>query len=369
MISPGKGNEKPSVKPSTEPKTTEPKTTEPRSTTSQSSVRKRRAMPANSSAILTIKQSLKARVLEKLREKKKPIKHLFQQLFASNNVVSRPTRFTKGLVKFLDSVGYLRCGTVHATCFLVSEDMVVTNYHVVDKILKARTSSTPDDHSKIHVYFRYEVQDFPANGYELKELPFQENIFGRKLDYAFLHLKHRVKMETLGQLVSCNVPMRGKVCIVGHPNGKEKQEEMCAIIPLDEKTRNCEIERRFRESVFNCLTNQSSCALAYIGQTCAHSYQSALQEICNEEKTLTYDVGSMFEGASGAPVFDMKCNIVALHTGGFRVQETSIVEYGITFEAIIRHLKETGYLEFVRRHFPSRSDEDMAMRSLLIGGY
>ena len=393
MISPGKGNDEPNVQPSAQPKF---------------AYRKSIAVPANSSAKpVPVKESLRSRVLKKIadleQQRGKSNKPL-EQLFASNNVVSRPTRFTKCLFQYLDSIGYLKCGTVHATCFLVSEDMVVTNMHVVDNILKARKSSTPEDHSEIYVCFCFEGSNFPRNDYKLKPLTFDKNILCRQLDYAFLHLQNHVQKETaklkplnfgkgvlfgrqleypffhlqnpvqketvktLGQLVSCNVPEQGKICIVGHPNGKEKQEEMCAIIPLSENTRGWELDKRFRESELQCKNNKSSCALAYIGQTsqtCAHSHQSALQQVCSEDKALTYDVGSMFEGASGAPVFDMKCNIVALHTGGFRVRETSIVEYGITFDAIIRHLKGNGHTNFVREHFPSCLNEDMPDEDIL----
>jgi hypothetical protein len=67
----------------------------------------------------------------------------------------------------------------------------------------------------------------------------------------------------------------------------------------------------------------------------------------------------MFEGSSGAPVFDMKCNIIALHTAGFRVGISSIVEYGVTFQAIIEDLKASEHSQFVREHFPSCYGEPM----------
>ena len=55
----------------------------------------------------------------------------------------------------------------------------------------------------------------------------------------------------------------------------------------------------------------------------------------------------------------MKLRIVALHSGGFRLGQTSVVEYGMTFDAIIRNLKATGHSEFVCEHFSHCSDDDM----------
>ena len=84
-----------------------------------------------------------------------------------------------------------------------------------------------------------------------------------------------------------------------------------------------------------------------------------LQALCSDENALTYDAGSMFEGSSGAPVFDINRRIVALHSGGFRLGQTSVVEYGVTFDAIIRNLKATGHSEFVRKYFSHCSDDDI----------
>jgi hypothetical protein len=55
----------------------------------------------------------------------------------------------------------------------------------------------------------------------------------------------------------------------------------------------------------------------------------------------------------------MQCNIVALHTLGFRLEETSIIEAGVTFKAIIDHLQATGKSNFAQRYFPCCCDEDM----------
>ena len=285
--------------------------------------------------------------------------------FSNNNVVARSVRFTKALAKFYDSVGFLKCGTITATCFLVSKDMIATNWHVVDEILKASRSSTLDDHSEVYVHFDYEDNGKKfnlENGCKLKPVSYRENKISKDLDYALLFLETPVEqVKTLGEFVLCAVPDQGKVCIVGHPNGNEKQDELCAILPMHDGQRSLELERKYQEGERQCRSSPASCTLVSFARKCVHSYQPQLQNLCHQSGTMTYHVGSMGKGASGAPVFDMKCNIVALHTGGFAVDDgnSSIVEYGITFQSIIQHLQRTESLAFVKKHFPCSLFEDM----------
>ena len=286
----------------------------------------------------------------------KSLEKLTKVQYANHNVISRPVRFTKALCELYDSIGFLQCGTVFATCFLVSDDMIATNWHVVNDILKARRSSLPADHSTVSVHFDHEnyknIRVPLPNGHKVKNLSSKYNIICQPLDYALLYLEKRVERKTLGEFVQCKVPQQGIVCVVGHPGGKEKQDELCPILPLHLE-RSLELESRFDKGELHCKNNQSDCALSYAGQKCVHYHQSKLQKLCEEEKALTYDVGSFFHGASGSPVFDMMGNIVALHTGGFEVGKTSIVEFGVTFEAIIKDLKAKKGLPFVEKHFPN----------------
>jgi hypothetical protein len=254
------------------------------------------------------------------------------------------------------------CGTVQATGFLVSNDMIVTNWHVVRDIEDARKSSTPFDHSEVRVYFHHEENGVPlfnGNGHMLKPLSYEGNVICDQLDYSFLFLEECVEgILVLGDRVIGKVPEQGKVCVVGHPRGETKQEELGLILPLHNGRRLVELQKRYNENEVNCRINPSGCAMANEGkatQICVHSLeqQTYLQKLATSESVITYDVGSMFEGSSGGPVFDMKGNIVALHTGGFRTPISSIVEYGVTFKKIIANLKESGRSQFVREHFSS----------------
>ena len=280
--------------------------------------------------------------------------------FANHYVVGRPASFTKKLSLLLDSIGYLECGDVYGTCFLVSTDLIVTCRHVVKMIETARGASSSTDHSRVFVYFDYEDNRSAkplSNGYELLPLDHPRNVWSEALDYAFLFLKpqspeKRLKVHPLGKYVTRKVPMRGNVSIAGHPFGYIKQDELCPILPAHDDGRYRELQRRVRQEEEVCKADSSSCVLSsrMPNTKCVHMYRRNIEELCGEKKALTYDVGSFFEGSSGSPVFDMNCEIVALHTGGFRLRNTSILEYGVTFDAIIEDLKECNRDDFVTNH-------------------
>ena len=269
--------------------------------------------------------------------------------FANQNVMSRPVRFTRALNELYGSIGYLWCGHITASCFLINNEMVATNWHVVDAIQKSRRASLPYNFSEVYVHFDYEFEGSPPTESEHKLRPFltEGNVMGQELDYAFLLLEEFIEgRKTLGELVRCNVPEQGKLCICGHPGGAEKADELCPIMPFYKDRRSPELERRLDEqqyltefSVFMCHEN--------------------VRTLSGGPTNLTYDVGSMFQGSSGSPVFDMCLNIVALHTKGFSVEGANIVEAGITFNGIIKDLEARGMSEFVRECFPYCWDDDM----------
>ncbi len=220
--------------------------------------------------------------------------------FANHSVVARPIRITKTLVELCDSIGFLECGGITATCFLLSKGMIATNSHVVKKIKTARKSSTPHDHSEAYVYFDHEKIKRPlSGGHKLRPFSYPGNIISKQLDYALLCLEDYIEEKLpLGPFVRCSVPDQGNVCIVGHPNGEEKQEELCPILPLHEGRRSSEIERRLAE-------NEQRYGNSPLVST-VYMYCPNVRKLYGDKAHLTYDVSGMFEGSSGAPVFDMR---------------------------------------------------------------
>lgn len=280
--------------------------------------------------------------------------------FANKHVQTRPVLFSKALCPCYNSIGYLECGSVQATCFLISSRIILTNCHVVHDILKARTSSTHINHYDVFVYFQYEKHGEKGRCYKLMPIDDKNNIMSEELDYAFLYLQDNLTWKkTLGRCVRCKVPDLGNTCIVAHPCGLEKKEELCPILPLCENRRYLELKRRVAKRVQECVKNPAGCTVTASGKNCVHRFLKGLQDLCRNESVMTYDVGSMFEGSSGAPVFDMCVNIVALQSRGFRLEDTSVVEVGITFKAIIYDLLARGFSHFVQQNFPHCWDENM----------
>jgi hypothetical protein len=84
------------------------------------------------------------------------LKKLANIQFANHGVIARPIRITRTLVELSASVGFLICGSITATCFLVKRNMIVTNGHVVTRIKEARRESNAYDHSEVLVHFDHE---------------------------------------------------------------------------------------------------------------------------------------------------------------------------------------------------------------------
>ncbi|XP_046846229.1 serine protease FAM111A-like isoform X2 [Xenia sp. Carnegie-2017] len=259
-----------------------------------------------------------------------------QVKFSNKNVITRPVDFSKNICKLYDSVGYLKYGdSVQATCFLVSQKIVATNYHVAKDIQDALTSSLPgnEPNSKVSVIFNYEKANVSFDVHKSYEIKTPFNLaMDESLDFAFLQLKQPVKVMPLGEYVRCNVPSNGIVSIVGHPNGQRKQEELCSILSCDD------LQNRGRE-----------CGLHYVnGELDVIDF---LKRAENGE-ILPYDVGKMFNGSSGSPIFDMNCHVIGIHTGDFPINNSKI-EYGTTFGAIIERLKsfQEGK-KFIKEMFP-----------------
>ena len=247
---------------------------------------------------------------------------------------ARPVAVSKLIHNFFDSVGYIRCGSVEATCFLVSNAMIATSYHVIAMMEKTGQSQ----YSNAFAYFNYEKhgeKNSLSNGYKLRPLSYEGNVMSEEFDYAFLFLEDFLQETlTLGQFVKCKEPQEGNMFIIGHPNGDAKKDEICPILPLHE------LENRLADPSF-------------------YLCRSEIRNLYHDESALSYDVGCMFEGSSGSPVFDMDGSIVAIHTLGYRFGARNVMEVGLKCRAFIDDLERRGLLEFVAEHFPFCYVENM----------
>lgn len=61
------------------------------------------------------------------------------------------------------------------------------------------------------------------------------------------------------------------------------------------------------------------------------------------ENKFTYH-SCFFHGSSGSPVFDVDCNLIGIHSGGFKYKDEgpktwSVMEYGFTMQPILDNIK------------------------------
>ncbi|CAB4041826.1 Hypothetical predicted protein [Paramuricea clavata] len=71
-----------------------------------------------------------------------------------------PARITETLAVARKSVGYIRCGDYSGTCFLLTENAIITCKHVINQIAALRSETTdPELYRTIFVNFDY---DYPG---------------------------------------------------------------------------------------------------------------------------------------------------------------------------------------------------------------
>ena len=284
-----------------------------------------------------------------------------REQFASRKNVARPAKLSKHIADIFPSVGRIVCGTIHATCFLVTEDMVITNNHVAEDIQKCQLDhSDRDGHQLITIDFDFDEpgQSNASGAIEVARLDDPRNIRSEALDYAFLALKSKPEGKIpLGDKVKRHVPESGRLVIVGHPEGREKLHNTCTIIPKEE------VRQRVQKEETKCLENPQEC-YQNNNRVNNNHFDDPIKSIgVYNDVIISYDTSNMFHGSSGSPVINMSGEIVAIHRGGFilteSATETSLFEYGFTFEAIINDLIGNGFSDEVKSFFPFCEIEKM----------
>ena len=269
----------------------------------------------------------------KRNEYQKEISQNARKQFSNRTNVARPAKLSKYIADIYPSVGQIVCGTIRATCFLVTEDIVITNNHVVEAILNGRKSDLAAYRS-ITIDFDFDAprQSNATGGIEVASLDDARNIRNEALDYAFLALESKPEGKTpLGNKVKKHVPQSGLVAIVGHPGGFEKLDDTCTIIPRAEVSNHVDL------SCVECIHVKN------------HAKNSGATSITS------YLTSSMFDGSSGSPVINMSGEIVAIHCCGCTREENGdeicLLNYGFTFEAIIADVKDKDE-EKMKHFFP-----------------
>ena len=278
---------------------------------------------------------------------------------SKNSSTKIPMRLVKLLSTYAKSIGQIACGRIRGTCFLVTDELVMTNQHVFMDITGVR-QERQDPILPITVSFDYyhHKQREHVITIQLEEVqdPRLEN---SSLDYKFLRLKENRSLANrvpLGSLVRSRPPRERRlqadlVVIIGHPGGNKMHQETCAVvgsrswIQKMKKRQACEV------------TRQRQMNAAYTGM---HMTSGDLLHHNEEYRNcLPYDT-SLFSGASGSPVFDLNGNIIAMHTQGYTLKvaggKCSLMQFGVQFRAICEDLERKRI--DVEGYFPNYNSEE-----------
>ena len=218
-----------------------------------------------------------------------------------NASTKRPAILNGTLTSYMRSIGHIKCGSVGGTCFLVTDVLVITNYHVYRMIEKEREKPR-NSNLPITVLFDYLTKQME----KVVEVEVDEEqdpkLANPYLDYKFFRLKQNERIKgrvPLGPMVRNWQLSDGRVVILGHPEAMEMQDEVCVVVG------HRAMKKRIRErhELFNGV----------------HMTNEQLLKIENYQGRLSYDT-TFFSGASGSPVIEMNGNIVAMHTQGYLLE-------------------------------------------------
>uniref|UniRef100_A0A8C2B9P3 Serine protease n=1 Tax=Cyprinus carpio TaxID=7962 RepID=A0A8C2B9P3_CYPCA len=269
---------------------------------------------------------------EKL-ENKSDVQKFFRAEYGKSVENFLKVKKVKQLMKLSDSVCQIRQeGSALGTGFLLFDRYVLTNAHVIGET----TDVTKVKAAQFTAVFGYEDLDSKDS----KHIPVEQlaayfrgkDDKGMHLDYALLELDDGDKIAEYPRLVDCyrpNVPInRGQICIVGHPGEGVKKMDPCFII-----------ERENRLEAANKHKTENQHLIHLMNEACSEQKWNFLAY----ENQITYD-SCFFHGSSGSPVFDVDCNLIGIHTGGYKYKTKgdktwSFMEYAFSMQPILDNIR------------------------------
>ncbi|KAL1273701.1 hypothetical protein QQF64_026515 [Cirrhinus molitorella] len=274
-------------------------------------------------------------LLKQLKQRKKlknksEVQKFFRAEYGKSVENFLQVKKVKQLMKLSDSVCQIRHGgSALGTGFLLFGRFVLTNAHVIGE-------STDVNAAQFTAVFGYEDLDSEdSERIPVKQLTAYfhgKDDRGRFLDYAFLELDGSDRIAEYPELLVCyrqNVPInKGQICIVGHPGEGVKKMDPCFII-----------ERENRMEAAHKHASENEHLICVMNEVCLEQKWDFLAY----ENQITYD-SCFFHGSSGSPVFDVDCNLIGIHSGGYKYktegQKTwSVMEYGFSMQPILDNIK------------------------------
>lgn len=240
----------------------------------------------------------------------------------------------KKLMELSDSVCMIDVeGVGQGTGFLLFDHYILTNAHlfIKDGILYV-DGNYQNILAKVTATFNKEN----PNGSDLKVIEVKSEIidfqwgsdhYNRHVDFAVLELQDVDTSNGLLRRYSPD-PKKGGVCLIGHPGGGVKRTDPTTII-----------ERERRGEAFQREIGNND-RMDMLINTSIEENKVKYDMLMNPDNTeVTYDT-CLFHGASGSPVFDESCQVIAMHTGGFPYEDEgvkSVIEYAIPLLTILEN--------------------------------
>uniref|UniRef100_A0A3P8TJW0 Uncharacterized protein n=1 Tax=Amphiprion percula TaxID=161767 RepID=A0A3P8TJW0_AMPPE len=250
------------------------------------------------------------------------IQNLLRVEYGKNVETCREVKMMKKLMELSDSVCQVRInGTPEGSGFLLFGNFVLTNAHVIKDI---HNDVSGQFNGRVTVHFSFDDLEQPVGG----SVEVEAVVGGEfcpdvsPCDWALLKLSAN---ENLPRPLAAHfgfLPKHDAICIIGHPGDGVKKIDPCLIVPTE--NRNQVVERHYVE-------NQGNIQL--ITQEFFQNMAISVQQ----HQGLTYE-SCFYHGSSGSPVFDKHCNVVAVHSGGYKYNgtrgQTNVIEYGYALSDI-----------------------------------
>ncbi|XP_056313298.1 serine protease FAM111A isoform X2 [Danio aesculapii] len=273
-------------------------------------------------------QSSFENIMKKLKQRKNPqVQKFFQEDYDKGIQCFTEVNKVKQIMTLSDSVCLILVdNSPTGTGFLAFDRFILTNAHVIKDFVNRDTLKLS---RPLEAVFNFEVVGPAAKVLSVKDdivaCGFEPDDRRRFYDFALLELVKTPDNcpELFKRYIHSPPPNRGGIYIVGHPGCGVKKMDPCLIIEPEKQL----------QSINKHISDNMSCP--YVSLQCwPYLHQNRI----------TYDT-CMFHGSSGSPVFDERCNLIGMHSGGFHYKEQnktdrSVIEYAYSMQSIVEGIVE-----------------------------